>query len=153
MRIALTAVLAVLIAGACSPLGHGGAASPSTSPTGPALAQASGPLDAQVAPPADFPSDVPVYPGARLTAGAGFNSGGVVSWGMEWETLDSIDKVHSFYAAKFSQGDWTINFTASNSTAFSAAFQRKSNPNAKGVIGADDSSGVTKVSLYFASPS
>lgn len=150
MKIRVLALFVLVAGAACSHLPGNAAASPSASPTAPTLAQASGPLDAQVAMPAGFPADIPIYPGARLTAGAGFDSGGVLSWGMEWETLDSVDKVRSFYASKFAQGDWAINFTASSGSAFSGAFQRKSDANSKGVIGADGSSGVTKISLYYA---
>ena len=102
--------------------------------------------------PANFPTDVPVYPGARLTAGASFTSTGVVSWGMEWETLDGIQKVHDFYATKLSAGGWTITFTASSGTAFAATFTSTSNSAIKGVLGADGSSGVTKISLYLSEP-
>lgn len=97
--------------------------------------------------PADFPADVPIYPGARLTAGAKFPTNGKVDWGMEWETLDSVDKVHTFYADKLSQGDWTIQFSGATGTSFSAVFTRKSNDRSTGIVGADGSSGVTKISL------
>lgn len=153
MKTGLLAILVVVVSAACTHFGGSAATSPSPSPSAPTLAKASGPLDAQVAMPQGFPSDIPIYPNARLTAGASFDSGGVISWGMEWETLDSVGKVHDFYATKLAQGDWSISFTASGSTAFSATFQRKSDSSAKGVIGADGSSGVTKISLYFASAS
>lgn len=97
--------------------------------------------------PPDFPSDVPVYPGARLTAGAKFASSGQTTWGMEWETLDTIERVHTFYAGKLSQGDWTIQFSGATGTSFSAVFTRKSNSKSAGILGADGSSGVTKISL------
>src|SRR5260370_4124486 len=69
-----------------------------------------GPLAAAVPTPPAFPADVPVYPGARLTAGAAFSANGVTTWGMEWETLDSVDKVKAFYTNKLAQGDWPIQF-------------------------------------------
>src|SRR5258708_29672917 len=69
-----------------------------------------GPLDAAVPTPPAFPADVPVYPCARLTAGAAFSADGVTTWCMEWETLDSVDKVKAFYTNKLAQGDWTIQF-------------------------------------------
>jgi hypothetical protein len=75
-----------------------------------------------------------------------------MTWGMEWETLDSVQKVRSFYAAKFGQGDWTINFTSDASTGFTANVARKSNLHATGILGADGSSGVTKISLSLVSP-
>src|SRR5260370_13674176 len=69
-----------------------------------------GPLDAAVPTPPAFPADVPVYPGARLTAGAAFSANGVTTWGMEWETLDSADKVNAFYTTKLAHCHWTIQF-------------------------------------------
>ena len=116
------------------------------SPTGPSQ------LDPAVPTPSGFPADIPVYPGARLTAGATFSGNGVTTWGMEWETLDGVDKVQAFYSSKLSQGDWTIQFSGSANGSFSAMFSRKSNSSAAGILGADGSSGVTKISLSFAGP-
>ncbi len=100
--------------------------------------------------PAGFPPDVPIYTGARLTAGASFAASGVTTWGMEWETLDSVDKVQAFYAGKLSQGDWTIQFSGNANGSFSAIFSRKSNSKVTGIVGADGSSGVTKITLSLA---
>src|SRR5258708_39268389 len=65
-------LLGVLIGSGCSYLPGSASASPSVgaSPSGPPLGRASGTLDAEVPPPPGFPADVPVYSGARLTAGA-----------------------------------------------------------------------------------
>jgi hypothetical protein len=101
----------------------------------------------EVAMPDGFPADVPIYPGAKLTAAAKFTSGSQTTWGMNWETLDSVDKVQAFYSAKLSQGDWNIQFKGSSATSFAATFSRKSNPRSSGILGADGSSGVTKISL------
>jgi hypothetical protein len=109
-----------------------------------------GPLDAPVPTPAAFPADVPVYPGARLTAGAAFSANGVTTWGMEWETLDSVDKVKAFYTSKLGQGDWTIQFSGGANGAFSATFSRRSNSKFAGILGADGSSGFTKISMSLA---
>ena len=109
-----------------------------------------GPLDAAVPTPAAFPADVPVYPGARLTAGAAFSATGVTTWGVEWETLDSVDKVKAFYTSKLSQGDWTIQFSGAANGTFSATFSRKSNSKFAGILGADGSSGITKISMSLA---
>ena len=144
--------LTLVVSTACSLSGTKAQASPSSSPVPSALALPSGRLDAQVPMPPAFPADVPIYPGARLTAGASFTSTGEMTWGMEWETLDSIQKVHDFYAGKLASGDWTITFTASSGTAFAATFTNKSNSQLKGVLGADGSSGVTKISMSLVSP-
>ncbi len=111
------------------------------------MAAAPSRLDAAVPTPAGFPPDVPVYPGARLTAGATFAGNGQTTWGLEWETLDTVDKVQAFYQSKLSQGDWTAQFSGSANGQFSAKFGRKSNSKFAGILGADGSSGVTKISM------
>ncbi len=148
----VAAALVLLIATACNPFKSKAQATPSGSPTPSTVAQASGPLDPQVDMPPGFPSDVPIFPGARLTAGAGFTSNGVESWGMEWETLAPASQAYQFYASKFASGDWTIKFTSTTNTAFAGTFNRKSNPNVKGDLGVDSSSGVTKISLFLTAP-
>jgi hypothetical protein len=104
-------------------------------------------LNPEVPMPDGFPTDVPIYPGARLTAAAKFTSGSQTTWGMNWETLDSVDKVQAFYSTKLAQGDWSIQFKGSSNASFTATFSRKSNPKSTGILGADGSSGVTKISL------
>src|SRR5207244_8558478 len=120
MSFRLTALAGLVLLAGCTSGGGSAGASPSTtlSPEPSPLARPSGQLDAEVSPPPDFPSDVPIYTKARLTAGGSFPSSGQVAWGMEWETLDSVAKVQSFYADKLSHGDWTISITTSGSNAF-----------------------------------
>jgi hypothetical protein len=103
--------------------------------------------------PNGFPADVPIYPGSRLTAAAPFSANGQTTWGMEWETLDGLDKVQAFFSSKLSQGDWAMQFSGTANGAFSAIFKRKSNPNFAGILGANASSGVTKISMSLASAS
>jgi hypothetical protein len=149
-------VLALLFVSGCASSGGGTAgASPSATrsaePT--PLARPSGHLDAEVSMPPGFPADVPIYTKARLTAGASFVSSGQVSWGMEWETLDSVAKVQTFYADKLNQGDWTIKITASTAAAFAATFSRKSNGHVLGTLASNGGSGVTKILMSLISPS
>ena len=146
----LIAALAFCVVTACGlPQGASStSASPSTSP----LAKASGRLDAQVPVPAGFPADVPVYTKARLTAAAGFPSTGPTSWGMEWQTLDSVSKVQAFYADKLNQGDWMITFTSTANGAFAATFRRKSDSHISGTLAANNSSGVTKILMSLVTP-
>lgn len=101
----------------------------------------------------NVPADVPIYPGARLTAGATFTANGQTTWGMEWETLDTVDKVQAFYSSKLSQGDWNISSSGTANGAFSAVFNRKSNSKFAGLLAADTSSGVTKITLSLAGTS
>jgi hypothetical protein len=124
----------------------------SPGPTAPASLAGPSKLDAEVPMPKGFPPDVPIYPGARLTAAGSFTSAGQpTTWGMEWETLDSVDNVQAFYSSKLSQGDWTVEFSGSTGAKFAANFKRKSNPKSTGGIGADGSSGVTKISMSLVS--
>jgi hypothetical protein len=148
-----------LVLGAVSACGGGSSSAASSarlaSPSAKAVASPAGPagLDPAVPMPNGFPADIPVYSGARLTAGATFSAGGTTTWGMEWETLDSVAKVQAFYSSKLSEGDWNIQFSGTANGSFSAIFNRKSKSSAAGIVGADGSSGVTKISLSFASPS
>ena len=136
------------VATACSPFSSKTASAARTANP----ARPPGTPDPAVTPPAGFPADVPIYPGARLTAAASFASPGQVAWGMEWQTSDPVDKVQAFYKTKFSQGDWQITFNGSANQAFSANFSRKSNPKSVGMLGADGSSGITKITLSLSVP-
>jgi len=153
MRSALAATALFLVI-SCG--GGGTTASGSPSPLSSAepspLARPTGQLDAQVAVPSGFPGDLPVYTRARLTAGATFKSSGQVSWGMEWQTLDSVAKVQAFYADRLNRGDWTITFTNKTTSNFSATFARKSNASVQGTMGAGTASGVTRISMSLVSP-
>jgi hypothetical protein len=137
---------------ACSDKGSSAASSARTSPSNSPLAKASGVLDAEVPKPEDFPPDVPIYTGARLTSGASFTSTGQEAWGMEWETLDGVAKVQAYYAQHLNQGDWTITFKDSPSGTFTAVFSRKSNSKVAGTLAANADGGVTKILLSLVSP-
>jgi len=102
--------------------------------------------------PADFPTDFPIYPAARLTAGASFTSSGQVAWGMEWETLDSVAKVQAFYAKQLGQGEWTVKFSNNSADSFAATYARKADSHAGGTLAANSTSGVTKILLTLVLP-
>ncbi len=151
MSIALRCVAAaavVLMGTACSQLpGIGGsAASPAVS------ASPTGQLDAQVSMPPGFPSDVPIYANARLTAKASFASTGQAAWGMEWETLDAATNVQAFYVKQFAQGDWTLSVSHSAPGAFAGTVSRKSNSHVTGVLSINRDGGVTKILLSLVIP-
>ena len=102
--------------------------------------------------PAGFPADLPVYPKARLTAGASFTSTGQVAWGMEWETTDGPSMVQAYYAKQLSQGDWTLTVNnQANGAAFAAVFARRSNSHDKGTLAINSDSGVTTIALSLLS--
>lgn len=134
-------------------MGSQAKATPSTSggPGGTPLAKASGGLDAQVPMPPSFPSDVPVYSNARLTAGASFTSTGQMAWGMEWETLDAAAKVQAFYVKQFGQGDWTLNPSTSTPGSFAATIARKSNSHDTGTLAINTEGGLTKILMSLTS--
>ncbi|MEO8744660.1 MAG: hypothetical protein ABI334_06270 [Candidatus Dormiibacterota bacterium] len=145
-------VIAILAAGsACAGSGATSNASPQASSSAKATQGGSSKLDPAVAMPAGFPSDVPVYPGARLTAAAQFAGNGSTTWGMEWETVNGADKVQTFYTSNLAQGDWSISFSGAANGAFSAIFNRKSNSKDAGILGLDGSTGVTKISMSLVS--
>lgn len=159
MRV-LVAVLAVLLFGlGCSHLPGMGSAKTAASPSpsavaaGTPLAKAAGQLDAEVPMPAGFPTDVPVYPKARLTAGASFTSSGQIAWGMEWETTDAAAAVQDFYLKQLNQGDWklTVSNASSAGPAFAGTFARKSNTHDTGTIAVNADQGLTVIALSFLS--
>lgn len=151
VRASLAGVLVAAAAATAACGGSGAGASQSPSASAKATTATHDALDPPTPTPTAFPADVPVYPGARLTAGAAFAGSGETTFGMEWESLDGIDKVHAFYASKLNQGDWTISFSGATGTAFTAVFSKKGSKET-GVVAADGSSGVTKISLSLVLP-
>ena len=158
MRVLVAGLSVLLLAAGCSHIpgmGHAAAtASPSASggPTGSPLAKASGTLDAEVAMPPGFPTDIPVYPKARLTAGASFTSTGEVAWGMEWETTDDPNKVKAYYLKQLNLGDWVLTVTnASSGPMFAGTFARKSNSRDTGTIAVNADQGVTMIDVSLLS--
>ena len=143
-------VVILITTSACRIPGGSAGGTPQASPSSNVTPSPTGPLDAAVPVPAGFPVDVPVYPGARLTAGAAFSANGVTTWGMEWETLDSVDKVKTFYTSKLGAGDWTVQLTGAGNGTFAATFSRRSNSKFAGIVGADGSSGITKILMSLA---
>jgi hypothetical protein len=156
VRVLAGVAAAMVLASACSNLPGFGKATNSpaagASPSGTPLAKASGRLDAEVPLPPGFPPDVPVYKGARLTAGASFTSSGQVAWGMEWETVDVMSQVQAYYEMQFDQGDWKLKPVGSSPTSWSATITRKSNSRATGTIAVNADQTVTRILLSLLSP-
>jgi hypothetical protein len=151
--VSLGLVLIVLLSlpSACGDNAGQKASSARKASTSPKVTPSPSRLDPEVAMPDGFPADVPIYPGARLTAAAKFTSGSQTTWGMNWETFDNAEKAYAFYSARLNQGDWTFQLKGSNSTSFSATFSRRSNPKVSGILGVDSSSGIGKISLSLVS--
>ena len=108
-----------------------------------------GQLDPAVSMPSGFPSDFPIYRGARLTQQGQVRSAGKSMWGMTWETFDSLEQVGKWYEAQFNNGDWTVTFSGSSSNSYSVTFTRKSNANDGGLLGVSDGSGFTKIDAVY----
>ena len=141
---ALLLVLAVLAAAACSgPLQQvESSPSSSVSPPGP------GELDPAVDLPADFPSDLPVYPGARPVLVTTSTVGGT-SWEVKWQTFDSLDRVKAFYSAQLNLGGWIVSSEDNTPASYTATFHRVNNSSYAGLLAVDTTSkqGVTTVSV------
>jgi hypothetical protein len=103
--------------------------------------------------PKDFPSDFPVYPGARLTVANEATANGHPTWGMEWETLDNLAAVQGFYVSKLSHGDWTLPFSSSGNGTYSAILMRKSNSKDAGLLTVEVESAVTHIRLELGASS
>jgi hypothetical protein len=127
--------------------------SPSTAQTEPSSAPSggagSGQLDPAVATPSGFPSNVPVYGGARLTTGGASSNGGTTIYGMVWETTDSQSQVVAYYQSQLAQGDWTLVSLTSANGLYAGEFTSKSNSKVVGTmsITTDPGTGVTKVTV------
>ena len=110
---------------------------------------ATSPLDPAVALPSDFPKDFPVYPEARATYFGGDSSFGTTTYGIRWETTDSIDQAYRWYQTQLSQGDWKI--TTSGTDAVNGdtiGFVRRSNSTKTGDLAISERSlGVTQIGL------
>jgi len=143
-RLPVGVLTAVVLGTGCSQLpGIGG------NPASPATAASPLPtLDAPIPTPAGFPAEVPIYPRSRLTAGASFASGGLVTWGMEWETTDDAGKVTAFFSKQLGAGGWTLTPSSqSNGAVFAGSFSRNGNPGEKGTLAIASQSGVTTIAL------
>jgi len=133
-------------ASASSPSARTSQAEPSTAPS--SAGGGSGKLDPAAPTPSGFPSDLPVYGGARLTAGASPSAAGSTTYAMVWETTDSESQVQAYYASQLGQGNWTLIFGSGANGAYVAEFTRKGGK-ATGTMAivTDSSTGVTKISL------
>ncbi|HEV2414372.1 MAG TPA: hypothetical protein VGX27_06155 [Candidatus Dormibacteraeota bacterium] len=144
MKVVVLALAGLLIAAGCSQVPGFSGTSPSASGSPPVQ------LDDAVPTPAAFPADVPVYPRARLTAAAAFNSAGEVTYGMEWQTTDDPAKVQAYYQRQLNQGDWKLTVgNAPSGALFAGTFARNSNSHDTGTITVKTEQGVTVIALSF----
>src|SRR5438445_238056 len=93
-----------------------------------------------------------VYAGARITAAKQVLANGQATWGVVWETLDSVDQVQSFYVSKLNEGDWTLTYNGSSTGTFSAIVSRRSNQKDAGILTVESESKVTHIALALGLP-
>lgn len=124
----------------------------SSTRSAPASPTPAGKLDAAVNMPNGFPSDFPVYPGARLTSAKQVLANGQTTWGVVWETLDGVEQVQNFYTRKFNEGDWALTYNGSTGGTFSAIVSRKSNQKDAGILTVESESNVTHIALALGVP-
>ncbi len=146
MRTALGLMVATAVI--CSACGEATTASKGSASVSSAT-PGSGKLDPAVAMPSGFPSDFPIYSGARLTQASQVTNNGQTTWGMQWETLDGVDAVQGFYVKRLNSGDWTITYNGSGGGKFSAIFNRRSNQKDAGILAVELESDVTRITLAF----
>src|SRR5260370_23158376 len=93
VALGLVTVFVLALCPACGAGTSSATLTPSPSAAGPATPTGNGTLDPAVAMPNGFPSDFPVYPGSRLTHASQVTANGQTSWGMEWETRETVAAV------------------------------------------------------------
>lgn len=99
--------------------------------------------------PADFPSDVPLYPGAKIVATMGSNSPDGTGYLVNFETPDSADKVAAFYKEKLGGSFKTaaeMNMNGALTLAYVSADEKRNV-----TINAGPGNGVTAVALVVGS--
>lgn len=98
--------------------------------------------------PSGFPSDVPTYPGAQLTAACTAPGNGSTQWTVQWQTTDKLDAVQAFYLSALSKNDWNISgYSGDYGTRFTANFARNSNSKVTGTVNVTNITGPTKIAL------
>lgn len=83
-----------------------------TNPQSDAQSQSGSPAESaeasRAAVPDEFPSEVPIYPGAVPSQGKGFVSEGVPMAAVQFQTKDTPQRVFDFYTDELSRAGWTI---------------------------------------------
>lgn len=94
--------------------------------------------------PDGFPSDFPIYPGAKLTSSwttASEDSKGV---SVVWETTDSVTQVKSFYKDKLTASGWKIDNELAQEAMQTISFEKDKT---SGFVGLAESSGKLTISV------
>ncbi len=94
--------------------------------------------------PAGFPSDFPIYPGAKLTGSwtAKGEKGEGIS--LVWETTDDVLKVSDYYKTQLASLGWKVTTTFDSSSSSTFSFEKDSK---SGFMGITKSDSKTTISL------
>ncbi len=80
--------------------------------------------------PSGFPSDFPVYKGAKVQGSVTGSQGGITGTVVTWTSGDSVDKVAEFYTQQFKDGPWKSSTTG---TANEGSYWMAESPDGKQV--------------------
>lgn len=83
-------------------------------------------IDQQGGLPADFPSDIEIYPGSDVTAYVSMDSEEVVGFNTSLSTSDSVEDGFNFYVSSLESNGWDVVSKAS-ATDYSAVSAKKDN--------------------------
>lgn len=100
-------------------------------------------------PPSDFPSDFPIYDGAKYKGGVSTSEQGVSGFYATWQTGDSTDKVLTWYDDKFTNSS-TWKKTATVNSGSNGAFisvERKDDASKVGFVSVTSDSGKTDIGI------
>ena len=67
--------------------------------------------------PDNFPTDVPIYPGAQAAQGKGVEIEGSPQSAVQFLTNDALDDVHKFYSSELGSKGWTLDSDSENEAA------------------------------------
>jgi len=81
-----------------------------------------------------IPSDLPVYPGAKLELAFANGFQGCTNVTANWSTADPAAEVDDFYRSELNTGPWTLTGASTTRGALDLAFASSSGPHREGVI-------------------
>ena len=93
--------------------------------------------------PQGFPSDFPVYPGAKVASSFTANTDGKDGMSVVWETGDSADKVSAFYKTSLVSNGWKVTATFESEGSMTNSFKKEG---WAGFMGIASSEGKTTIS-------
>ena len=82
--------------------------------------------------PDSFPSDFPVYPGAKLASSWVADGDNTDGLSLIWETEDAVSKVSNYYENELEKAGWTLSITSKTEDSATFSFEKD---DARGFIG------------------